>query len=101
MIAKALAVPSTTTVSTANNGKRVFIAASLLGTSNLPRIVPNFRGQNVAKDRAIFSLARAFAMSARCPIAYRTLKEPAYQKLKEAACWNLKETAYQMLKEAD
>jgi hypothetical protein len=61
MISKVLAVPSTIIVSAANNARRVFIATSLLQTPNRPRTVSNFRGQNVAKDRAIFRLAKTFS----------------------------------------
>ena len=101
MISKVLAVPSTITVSTANNATRVFIADLATTDPEPPRTVPNFRGENVAKDRAIFRPARAFVMSAQCLISYHTLKEPAYRNLKEVTCRNLKEAAYQTLKEAD
>ena len=101
MISKVLAVPSTITVTTANNARRAFIATSLLQTPNTPHVVPDYRGKNVAKRPSEIPLTSAFAMSPPCLIAYQMHKEDDYRKLKDAACWNLKETAYQTLKEID
>ena len=44
MISKVLAVPSTITVSTANNAARVFIADPATTDPEPARTVPNFRG---------------------------------------------------------